>query len=297
MKYIKAHSRLVGFLLILVLSAGTIFAWYAVWWHEKYSGKLLLAAFDVGQGDSIFIQAENGNQVLIDGGPNSSVLTGLGRVMPFWDHSIDTIILTHPHADHVDGLVDVLKRYHVGMVIESEVNFSLPEYDEFNALIHQKKIQLVRAQAGQRLQLSKETSLDILTPMNDFTGKSPSNVHDSMVVSHLTHGSTTVLLMGDAERSVEYQLMASDTNLHADILKVGHHGSMTSTSAEFLQAVQPKTAIISVGKKNRYGHPNQGIIDRLETFGAKVFRTDEDGYIQIVINENDYSVTTQKQKN
>lgn len=118
--------------------------------------------------------------------------------------------------------------------------------------------------------------------MQDFSGKSPTNVHDAMVVSRLTYGSTTMLLMGDAERPLEYQLMASGADLHADILKVGHHGSMTSSSGEFLQYVQPKVAIISVGKKNRYGHPNQGVIDRLKTFGAQVFRTDQDGDIEFL---------------
>lgn len=267
------------FLAALALAAG--FIWFAVFEIEARAGKLTLDVLDVGQGDAIFVQVDNGVQVLIDGGPDNSVLSKLGEVMPFWDRSIDLVILTHPHADHLDGLLEVLKRYRVGAVIESGVNHSIPEYDEWHTLLTEKSVPVIIAKGGQRIQLSHAASIDILAPFQNFVGESPKNVHDAMVVSKLAYGSTTAFLMGDAEKLIEYQLIFSGINLTSDVLKVGHHGSKTSSSEDFLKAVAPKFAVISVGRKNRYGHPYQEVLDRLVTMGTKILRTDLDGNIRI----------------
>jgi competence protein ComEC len=266
---------------LVLLFVATFFVWYAVFYVEARAGRLTLDVLDVGQGDAVFVQADNGMQVLIDGGPDNSILSKLGEVMPFWDRSIDLVILTHPHADHLDGLVEVLRRYSIDTVLETGVNHSIPEYSEWHQLLKDKNIKVVLAKTGQRIKLSDSAYLDILTPFEDFTDKSSKNIHDAMIVSKLTYGSTTALLMGDAERSLEYQLLFSGMNLKSDILKVGHHGSKTSTSDEFLQAVLPRFAIISVGKKNRYGHPYQEVMDILEKFGVKTLRTDLVGSVII----------------
>ncbi len=205
------------------LAAIAVLTWLSVFEFEAHSGKLFLDVFDIGQGDSIFIQADN-NQVLIDGGPDNSIIAKLGSVMPFWDHSLDALILTHPHADHLDGAFEVLKRYDVGMVIESGVNHSIPEYDAWHKLLQEKNVNVIIAKAGQRIYLSRETYLDILTPFNNFVGASPKNIHDAMVVTKLHYGSATALLMGDAEKPLEFQLLSSGINLKSDILKIGHHG-------------------------------------------------------------------------
>lgn len=268
-------------LLVIFLALGTALIWYAVFYFESHQN-LLVTFFDVGQGDAIFIEVPNGNQILVDGGPNAQVLSKLGQRMPFWDRSLDLVILTHPHADHLDGLLEVLKRYNVSTVIETGVRHSIPEYSEWQQLLKEKNVNVVIAKRGQRIQLSDSAYLDILTPFEGFEGKSPKNIHDSMVVSKLFYGSTTALLMGDAERPLEYQLVFEGTNLKVDILKVGHHGSKTSSSEEFLKAVSPRYAVISVGKKNRYGHPHQEVVDRLNSLGIKIFRTDVDGDITLV---------------
>lgn len=267
------------FILCLGAVAGLI--WFAIFQLEAYSGKLILDVFDIGQGDGIFIQVDS-NQVLIDGGPNNTILPKLATIMPFWDHSIDLLILTHPHADHVDGALEVLKRYDIGMVIESGVNHSIPEYDEWHKLLREKGIKVIIAKTGQRIRLAPAAYLDILMPFKSFVGVSPKNVHDAMIVSRLYYGSTTALLMGDAEKPLEYQLIFSGTNLKSDILKIGHHGSKTSTSDDFLKAVSPQYAVISVGRKNRYGHPYQEVLDRLKSFGITLFRTDQDGDVEFV---------------
>lgn len=268
-----------SFLLLLTMIVGVV--WYAVFTLQARHD-LRLTVFDIGQGDSVFIEAPNGNQVLIDGGPSSAVLGKLGSVMPFWDRSIDLIILTHPHSDHVTGLVEVLKRYDVGMVLESDVNYSTPEYREWHTLLEQKHIPVVIARAGQKIRLSPKTELDILTPFRSFVGVSLNNVHEAMVVSRLVYASTSALLTGDMERPLEYQLVLSGSDLRSDLLKVGHHGSKTSTTEDFVRAVSPRYAVISVGRKNRYGHPHQQTLDTLAKFGIKIFRTDQDGDVEFV---------------
>ncbi len=258
---------------LCVYAAVCMLIWYGVYYIEAQHN-LIIHFFDVGQGDGIFFELPNHVQVLIDGGPDSAIVSKLGSVMPFWDHTIDLVILTHPHADHVDGLIDVMKRYDVGMVIESGSFYGTPDYDEWNKLVKQKHTSVVYAHAGQYIALSHMARLNILYPQEEVVGKRFANVHDGMVVSNLSYGSTSVLFMGDAEKPIEYRMIASGISLAADILKVGHHGSKTSTTQEFLDAVHPKFAVISVGRKNHYGHPHQEIIDRIQTAGVDLFRTD-----------------------
>lgn len=263
----------------MALIASSIFIWYAIFYFEAHKN-LIVNFFDIGQGDAIFIEASNRNQVLIDGGPNNAILSKLGEVMPFWDRSIDLLVLTHPHADHLDGLLEVLRRYDIEVVLEAGVNHTIPEYEEWHNLLKEKNVKIVIAKAGQRIYLSDQTYLDILTPIESYENESLKNIHDSTIVSRLTHGSRTAIFMGDAERKTEYTLLFSGIDLRSNILKAGHHGSKTSTSEEFLKAVSPDFAVISTGKKNRYGHPHQDVLDRLATFGIKIFRTDQDGNIK-----------------
>ncbi len=266
-----------------------VLIWYSVFYWESRQN-LLVTFFDIGQGDATFIVIPNGSQILIDGGPSDAILAKLGRLMPFWDRSIDLLILTHPHADHATGLVEVLKRYDVGAVVESDVNYSTPEYREWREIIAQKQMPVLAARAGQRIDAGGGAALDILWPVADFSGRSLKNVHEAMAASRLFYGSTTVLLMGDAEKPIEIALARTSAPLASDILKVGHHGSKTSSTEEFLRAVSPEVAVISVGRKNRYGHPHQEVLDRLRDFGIAVFRTDVDGDIRLQSNGRSYAI-------
>lgn len=276
---INAVKIQLAFLGLLAFAVCAI--WYAVFYVEAREN-LRITFFDIGQGDSELVEFPNGNQVLIDGGPDARVVEKLGSVMPFWDRSLDLVILTHPHVDHLAGLLEVLKRYNVGMIMETGVNYSTSEYAEWHKLLKEKGIPIIIAKRGQRIVAGQNSFFDVLTPFDDFVGKSVSNVHDAMIVSRLRYGSTTVLFTGDAEKPVEYRLLMSNTDLVADILKVGHHGSKTSTTEDFLTRVHPRFAVISVGKKNKYGHPHQGVIDRLKSFGIETLRTDENGGILFV---------------
>lgn len=284
MEFLKNNFRKI-FILILIISVGVI--WYYVFYLENQQN-LLVTFFDVGQGDSEFIEIPGGNQILIDGGPTNAILAKLGRTLPFWDRSIDVLLLTHPHADHLDGLLEVLKRYDVGMVVESGVAYSTPEYQEWRDLLKKKNIPVVMARFGQKLDLGYGAELDIFHPFENFSGVSVKNVHEANVVSRLKYGKISYLLMGDAEAPVEYRLVLESKNpseqsflkLASDILKIGHHGSKTSSTEIFLKTVSPDLAVISVGRNNRYGHPNQEVVNRLADLDINVLRTDTTGDIK-----------------
>lgn len=279
MKKIRRNS---GTIFLLVLCGVVVVIWYSIF-HFEGRQHLLVTFFDVGQGDAIFIEVPNGNQILIDGGPGDRILSKLGKRMPFWDRSIDLLILTHPHADHLDGLLEVLKRYEVDIVMESGIPHSIPEYQEWRELLEKKRVRVIAAREGQNIDMGRGVTLDILAPFENFVAASSPGAHDAMVVSRLKHGNNSILLMGDAERSIEYRLLWGVPGaLDSDMLKIGHHGSKTSTSEEFLQAVSPDLAVIQVGRKNRYGHPAQEVLDRLAAAGVRVLRNDRDRDITFV---------------
>ena len=247
---------------------------------------LKIVFFDVGQGNSVFIEAPNKNQILIDGGPGSQILNKLGQAMPFFDRDIDALVLTHPDADHLNGLIDVLKKYKVDKIIEPCVVDSSAAYGEWNKLIEEKKIYKTCAKFGQKIKLDKGVELNILYPLQSLEGASLKNTNDASIAAKLFYGENKILLVGDAEEKTEYQLINSGVDLKSQILQVGHHGSKSSTSENFLKAVNPEIAIIQVGKNNRYGHPAQEVLGRLKNISAKIFRTDLDGDIEFLCDEH-----------
>ncbi|MBI2451359.1 MAG: MBL fold metallo-hydrolase [Parcubacteria group bacterium] len=281
-KIIKNKKGLIfGFFGFLILANFLI--WTSVF-SKAESRFLRVYFFDVGQGDAIFIETPGNNQILIDGGPTDRIMEKLGRTMPFYDHSIDLIILTHPHADHVSGLINVLKNYEVKMILMSDVSYNTAEYQEFLRLVKEKNIPVIFAEP-MRWRLSSGVILDILNPAQDLQGISLKNVHDGAVVGQLKYGRNIFLLTSDIEENIEKQLvLAYGDSLNSDILKVGHHGSKTSSSPEFLKTVSPKISVISTGRKNRYGHPHQITLDRLREIGSQIFRADLDGDIEIKSN-------------
>ena len=257
-----------------VLFLGAIFVWYAAL-AETRSG-LKIAFLDVGQGDAIFVEAPNGNQILIDGGPNKSVLRELSKQMPFYDRSIDAVILTHPHLDHYAGFNEVLKKYKVSLEMDPGTKNKGAGFYEFENLIKNKNIKRLYAKRGMRINLDKDLYLDILLPVMNNENLSE---HDGMLVSRLVYKNNYFLLTGDMEDNLENYLLVLGDDLKSDALKVGHHGSKTSTSESFLGWVNPDLAIISVGQGNKYGHPHKEVTDRLARFEIPTLRTDEKGTI------------------
>lgn len=243
---------------------------------NRHDGKLHLYFLDVGQGDSIFVEAPSGEQILIDGGSGNKVIYELAEIMPFFDRSIDWVVLTHPDMDHVGGLIDVLKRYEVEKVLITGVNSESSYYIEF--LKATKGAEVVIADGGEFNVGNVE--FDILYPFENVFSERFLKGNDSSIVMKMVYEDVKVLLTGDVELDGEIELLEAGVDLRADILKVGHHGSATSSSVEFLEAVGADVFVIQCGKDNRFKHPHKEVLDRLKS--GEVFRTDLDGRVEFV---------------
>jgi len=199
--------------------------------------------------------------------------------MPFYDRSIDMIIESHPDSDHINGLVEVLRRYKVGLVMESGVVNDNQAYKSIQEIIEEKGIQKVLARRGTRINFGDGIYMDIMFPDRDVSGL---ETNMASVVARLVYRESEFLFTGDSPRSIEQYLVSiGKENLQSDILKISHHGSDTSTSEMFLGYVDPEYAVISVGKDNKYGHPRQEVLDLLNQFDVKILRTDQSGAIKI----------------
>ncbi len=266
--------------ILIVIGLGLlILANLAVWSEVLDSETFEVSFLDVGQGDSIFLETPSGQQVLIDGGPDNTVLLRLDNRMLPWDRTIDLVILTHPDKDHVAGLIEVLKLYSVKQVLWTGVKKNTGEYDEWMRLLKEEGAVITIASSPQRIYLDYGF-IDILYP-DDIKGKS---INDTSLVLRLVVDNSSFLFTGDIGDKVERELVQSGVNLKSDVLKVGHHGSKTSTSSLFLEAVQPSVAVISLGV-NTFGHPHPMTLASLRQYGINVMRTDELGDIIFSIQQ------------
>jgi len=271
----RKFKQYFGFFVIGALVVAAILIWTAVFAKAQSSRVLKVDFFDIGQGKAIFIEEPGGNQILIDGGPDNSVLTKLSAAMPFYDRQIDVLILTHPDADHLSGLIEVAKRYDIGQIIETGIVDKTPENQAWEKTIKDKNIKVIYAQGGQIIKAGENAVLKILFPNRSLVGESPSNTNSSSIVARLDYGQNSFLFTGDTESQAEAFLVGSGANIDVDVLDVSHHGSKNATGEEFLNAVTPDVAVIQVGANNRYGHPAPETLQRLN--GIKIFRTDKDG--------------------
>jgi len=270
------------FLILGVLVLSNIYAWTVVYELVK-SQPLEVVFFDVGQGDSIFIETPKGYQILIDGGPSSVVLEKLGNEMPFWDRTIDLVVLTHPEHDHIAGLIEVLKRYEVDYILWTGILRDTGEYEEWERLIKKEDIKVKIAKIGQRI-IAPKVFFEVLHPFKSLEGKEVKNTNNSSIVFRLVFGNNSFLFTGDLYKSIEKEIVNRGLEIDSDVLKVGHHGSKTSSAEEFLEKVSPEVAVISSGKDNTYGHPHQEVLETLDKYGITVLRTDTEGDIKIISN-------------
>ncbi len=273
------------FLILAVLFSLNILAWLAV--YDLSGSELEIVFFDIGQGDAIFIETPQRHHILIDGGPSSIISEKLAREMPFWDRTIDLIILTHPEKDHLSGLIEVLKRYKVENVLWTGIVRNTSEYQAWLKLIKEEGSNVFEAKAGLGIKAGR-AALDVLYPFENLAGREFENSNDTSIVNRLIFGENSFLFTGDISQSVETEL-ADD--LDSDILKVSHHGSKTSTAKEFVEAVSPKIAVISSGRNNSYGHPHQETLETLADYDINVLRTDELGDIKIISDGKNYAVS------
>lgn len=263
------------FLALAALSAAT--ALFFVW-KGRDTGMLEVHFLDIGQGDAIYVRAPNGNDMLVDAGPSPSVLRRLGEAMPWRDRDIDVLLESHPDQDHIGGMPDVIERYGVGMFVMPGVESANSTDDEIERLLVEKGIPAILGRRGMRIVLGGGAYFDILFPDRDPKGL---ETNDASIVGRLSYGSMSVMLTGDSPKWVEERLVALDgaEGLASQVLKAGHHGSKTSSSAPFVSAVDPDFAVVSAGKGNRYGHPSKEVMETFRAHDIPMLRTDEEGTI------------------
>lgn len=259
-----------------IFSLGTLFAllFFTIFAGlYAFAPEVLAVAFlDIGQGDSILITSPSGNNMIIDGGPDKSVLSALGRHMPFWERSIDVMLATHPDADHTAGLSYVLDRFHIGAFIDQGKDSGTLTYHTLEQKVADNNVPRFLAKRGMDIDFGDGADFLILYPDKDVSQVPDTNL--ASIVGKLSYGNTAFILTGDAPKSTEDHLVALDgSRLEANVLKVGHHGSKTSSDPVFVNTVHPQYAVISAGKNNMYGFPATQTIDTLQNEGAKILIT------------------------
>jgi len=246
---------------------------------------LHISFLDVGQGDAILIQTPTHQDILIDGGPSPQAISlGLGQKMPFWDRTIDLVVLTHPHSDHLTGLVEVLQRYEVKQVLSPDLDCDSLICDEWLSLIEEKNVKYTTAQAGQQIDLGDGIVIKVLNPQIPHLAATGSDMDNNGVVLHISMDNISFLLTADIMWEAEFELISQRVDLTSTVLKVAHCGSDTSTTPEFLAVVHPQIAVISVGEDNPYGHPSDEVLGRLrQKLGqGNIYHTDKQGTIEFI---------------
>ena len=261
--------------LLIVLALGGLFS--VVFGGVSQSEFLAVHFLDVGQGDSILIQTPDGFEVLIDGGATSQVIRELAEEQSLFDRQIDVVIATHPDTDHVGGLVDVLERYEVDLILQTEADSDSPAAVAFTRAVENEKATVQFAQTGQVIQIGASTTIEVLSPAS-ATDNWRANAES--VIVRVVYGDTAFMLTGDAPDSIEdYLVGVYGEKLKSNVLKLGHHGSQTSTSGLFLDIVQPQYAVVSASLDNRYGHPDQSVMQRVFARNIQTFHTGIDGTV------------------
>ena len=284
------------YLLLLCLGLITL---TAISWYFSQDHTAKVTFLDVGQGDSILIETPEKRQILIDGGPSDGLVHKLGQVMPFFDRHIDMVILTHPDADHITGLLEVFRRYDVGLVLENKKTpKNTAEYRLWRDTITARNIPNAEPIAGGKNIVEKEVELEWLTPL---PGAALPETNDNGLVCIIHFGEISFLFTGDISAEVEEKLLTrfcmDEQNCilsNIDVLKVPHHGSSSSSSIDFINTVHPDYAVIQSGQDNPFGHPQPVILKRLENIGTKVYRNDLQGDIVMKISGHDIIITTKK---
>jgi len=288
--------RLLPIIVLAVLVSAVGLVHFSPWREQPVplEGRLLEVHFlDVGQGDSILLQTPDGRNVLVDAGDETSgeyVTRYLARNDV---HQIDLLVITHPHSDHIGGLPRVLDEFGVSRVLDTGYPHGSLTYRNVLSTIAARKIDYKVASELPKPEVSTSVSFRVLWPPADYS-PGEEDLNDGSIVLRVKYGDVSVLLTGDIQEEAEGRLLASRQDLESTILKVAHHGSEYGTSNEFLQVTKPSFAVISVGADNSYGHPANGVLERLAATGAQVFRTDEQGTVVLATDGKNVQVRSER---
>ena len=281
-KFLRKPKQL--FISILVSSAALV--WVGVF--QLPNNNLTVKVYDVGQGDSIIIKTISNYKILIDGGPDNKVLSYLGSDFAFWDRKIDLVILTHPHSDHLRGLIEVLKRYKVDQVWLTGAKNETAEHQEWIRTLGELKIKIGYPKEGDLIDFGDGVIIKVLHPKKGITD---SDLNNTSIVLIVSLGNFDALLTGDAGKETQ----PFGNNLKdIEVLKVPHHGAKTALEPHFLKEIHPEISIISVGERNNYGHPASETIKLLENIGSKIYRTDKNGTVEVVSNGRDWYTKSER---
>ncbi|ERM92882.1 ComEC/Rec2 family competence protein [Caldanaerobacter subterraneus] len=245
---------------------------------EDLSSKLVVSFIDVGQGDSIFIKTPSDKTMLIDAGTPEMGERVVNYIKKQGVRKIDVLVGTHPHTDHIGGLPEVIQNFDISKFYMPKVTTTTSAFENVLKAAKAKKLPIYVAKAGVTLYLGTEIEAKMLAPNSSYY----EDLNNYSAVIKITYGDTAFLFTGDAEKESEREMLNENYNLKADVLKVGHHGSSSSSSWSFLKEVRPKYAVISCGKNNEYGHPHRETLEKLSELGITVYRTDECGTIVAV---------------
>lgn len=276
----KKPKKLVNIFVIIIFLFILGYLLYVAF--QKPENGVMIHFFDVGQGDATLIETPLRQNVLIDGGPSDIIASKLDKTIPFYHRSLDAVILTHPHADHLTGLLKVVDSYEIKAFYLTGVTYNTPEYLELLSALRKNNIQTHYVIAGDTLTFGEGLRLDFLYPRADTKDKAVENINNTSIVTKLSWGSESILMTGDIEN--EEQSNLDQTQLKTTLLKVPHHCSGDGLSSKFLERASPKYAVISVGKDNKFGHPAQSCLSSLRS--VQVFRTDQDGDIDFRLTKD-----------
>lgn len=249
----------------------------AMSWSQWFGSDLRIVMLDIGQGDAFLIRTPGDRDILIDGGPDRSILTELGAVLPPWDRTLELVVATHDDKDHIAGIAELRDIYNVKTLLRNPQDHPTAFADALDEWkTHDTRV--IEAYRTDRIDIEEDLWLEILHPVRDVT-YNESNAASLVIMLH--YKKITMLFTGDATIEAEEDMLAvgHTHGFDVDVLKVAHHGSHSSTSWGFVTATQPEIALISAGADNSYGHPHAGPLARLQRIGAQIFRTDRDGRV------------------
>lgn len=251
---------------------------------SKPPGALEVVFLDVGQGDCAFIQFPNGKTMLIDGGSPEAGTNATAFLRRRGVSRLDWVVMSHLHADHIGGLIEVLRTFEVGEFWDSGYVEGSPIYEALLRTVQRRKITYRLVEAGMQFRLSEACYLRVLAPRKPFMNDSGSNANNNSVALYLTYQRASFLFLGDLEEAGRMRALSGETNLPVSVLKVGHHGSSNGTDDALLRLTRPRAAVISCDADNPYGHPHAETLGLLEKHRVKVYRTDEHGTIRCLVS-------------